>query len=442
MTPDVRYARGPEGHVAYQVTGGGPVDIVFVPDWVTNVEVMWEEPAIARFFTRLGSIGRLISFDKRGSGISDPVPLGALPTLEQWMDDIRTVLDAASAERAVVFAHGDGAPMAMLFAASYPERAAALIVADGTARKLRAADYPHGIPLDVAPRHLETMIAEWGTGNAVRVGAPSMATEAARRGRARLERLAMSPSAFAGEYQQVALNADVRPILETIRVPTLVLRRTGNRYIRVGNGRYLAEHIPRARFIELAGDDHLFYAGDIDAMLAPIEEFLTGARPVVDDDRVLATVLFTDIVGSTEHASRIGDRAWRDVLERHDAAVRRELGRFRGREVHTTGDGFFATFDGPARGVRCALAIRDAVRPLGLEIRSGLHTGECELRGDDVSGIAVHIGARVAAAANPGEILVSGTLKDLVTGSGLRFVERGLHRLKGIEGDWPLHAAE
>jgi len=332
--------------VAYQVTGGGPVDIVFVPDWVTNVEVMWEEPAIARFFTRLGSIGRLISFDKRGSGISDPVPLGALPTLEQWMDDIRTVLDAASAERAVVFAHGDGAPMAMLFAASYPERTAALIVADGTARKLRAADYPHGIPLDVAPRHLETMIAEWGTGNAVRVGAPSMATEAARRGRARLERLAMSPSAFAGEYQQVALNADVRPILETIRVPTLVLHRTGNRYIRVGNGRYLAEHIPRARFIELPGDDHLFYAGDIDAMLAPIEEFLTGARPVVDDDRVLATVLFTDIVGSTEHASRIGDRAWRDVLERHDAAVRRELGRFRGREVHTTGDGFFATFDG------------------------------------------------------------------------------------------------
>jgi len=441
MTPDVHYAKGPEGQVAYQVTGGGPVDIVFVPDWVTNLEVMWEEAAIARFLARLGSIGRLICYDKRGTGISDPVPLGALPTLEQWMDDIRTVLDAAGAERAVVFAHGDGGPMAMLFAATYPERTAGLVVADGTARKLRAPDYPHGIPLEVAPRHLEAMIADWGTGGAVRIGAPSMAGEASRRWRARLERLAMSPSQFAGEYP-VALNADVRPILGTIRVPTLVLHRTGNRYIRVGNGRYLAEHIARAKFVELPGDDHFFYAGDVEAMLAPVEEFLTGARPVVGDDRVLATVLFTDIVGSTEHATRLGDRAWRDLLEGHDTAVRLELGRFRGREIHTTGDGFFATFDGPARAVRCALAIREAVRPLGLEIRAGLHTGECELRGDDVSGIAVHIGARVAAAANAGEVLVSGTLKDLVTGSGLRFVERGVHRLKGVGGEWPLHAAE
>src|SRR5213594_616359 len=400
MTPDVHYAKGPEGHVAYQVIGGGPVDIVFVPDWVTNLEVMWEEAAIARFLTRLGSIGRLICYDKRGTGISDPVPLGALPTLEQWMDDIRTVLDAAGAERAVVFAHGDGGPMAMLFAATYPERTAGLVVADGTARKLRAPDYPHGIPLEVAPRHLEAMIADWGTGGAVRIGAPSMAGEASRRWRARLERLAMSPSQFAGEYP-VALNADVRPILGTIRVPTLVLHRTGNRYIRVGNGRYLAEHIARAKFVELPGDDHFFYAGDVEAMLAPIEEFLTGARPVVNDDRVLATVLFTDIVGSTEHATRLGDRAWRDLLERHDTAVRQELGRFAGR-----------------------------------------HTGECELRGEDVSGIAVHIGARVAAQANAHEVLVSGTVKDLVTGSGLRFVERGVHRLKGVEGEWPLHAAE
>src|SRR5206468_2740162 len=301
--------------------------------------------------------GRLICYDKRGTGISDPVPLGALPTLEQWMDDIRTVLDAAGAERAVLFAHGDGGPMAMLFAATYPERTAGLVVADGTARKLRAPDYPHGIPLEVAPRHLEAMIADWGTGGAVRIGAPSMAGEASRRWRARLERLAMSPSQFAGEYP-VALNADVRPILGTIRVPTLVLHRTGNRYIRVGNGRYLAEHIARAKFVELPGDDHFFYAGDVEAMLAPVEEFLTG------------------------------------------------------------------------------------VRPLGLEIRAGLHTGECELRGEDVSGIAVHIGARVAAQANADEVLVSGTVKDLVTGSGLRFVERGVHRLKGVGGEWPLHAAE
>lgn len=441
MTPDIHYAKGPDGHVAYQVTGGGPVDIVFVPDWVTNLEVMWDEPAITRFFTRLGAIGRLITFDKRGSGISDPVPLGALPTLEQWMDDIRTVLDAAGAGRAVVFAHGDGAAMALLFAATYPERTTALVVVDGTARKLRAPDYPHGMPPDVARRQVERMNAEWGTGNAMLTGAPSMADEASRSARGRLERVSMSPSAFATEYH-TALTADVRPVLGAIRVPTLVLHRTGNRYIRVGCGRYLAERIAGATFIELPGDDHIFYAGDVEAMLASVEEFLTGARPVIDDDRVLATVLFTDIVGSTEHASRLGDRAWRDLLERHDTAVRQELGRFRGREIHTTGDGFFATFDGPARGVRCALAIREAVRPLGLEIRTGLHTGECELRGDDVSGIAVHIGARVAAAARPGEVLVSGTLKDLVTGSGLRFAERGVHQLKGVQGEWPLHAAE
>src|SRR3989449_10937518 len=253
MTPDVHYAKGPEGHVAYQVTGGGPVDIVFVPDWVTNLEVMWEEAAIARFLARLGSIGRLICYDKRGTGISDPVPLGALPTLEQWMDDIRTVLDAAGAERAVLFAHGDGGPMAMLFAATYPERTAGVVVADGPARKLRAPDYPHGIPLEVAPRHLEAMIADWGTGGAVRIGAPSMAGEASRRWRARLERLAMSPSQFAGEYP-VALNADVRPVLGAIRVPTPVPHPTRKRYIRLGNRPHPSGHTPRAQVVEAAGE--------------------------------------------------------------------------------------------------------------------------------------------------------------------------------------------
>jgi len=442
VRPETQYALGIEGHVAYQVCGSGPIDIVFIPDWVTNLEIMWEEPSLARFLDRLATIGRLICFDKRGTGLSDPVPLGTPPTLEQWMDDVRTVLDAVGSERAAIFGHGEGGQMAMVFAATYPERTAALVLADTAARRLRAPGYDCGLPAHVAPKVIAFIIREWGKGGAVTDGAPSMAhDEAFHAWRGRYERLAMSPGEFSTMYP-LAVENDLRPILGAIRVPTLVLHRRGNRYIRIGCGRYLASHISGARFVELQGEDHFFHAGDTEAMLGAVQEFLTGARPPVEDDRVLATVLFTDIVGSTEKAAQLGDRAWRDLLERHHALVRTELRRFRGREVDTAGDGFFATFDGPARAVRCGLSIRDAVRPLGVEIRVGLHTGECELMGDKVGGIAVHIGARVAALAAPGEVLVSSTVRDLVAGSGLRFTDRGSRTLKGIEGEWHLYLAE
>jgi class 3 adenylate cyclase len=442
MTSKIRYARNNEGQsVAYQVIGQGGQDVVFIPDWVTNLEVMREEPTIARFYDRIASFGRLICFDKRGSGISDPVPLGAIPTPEEWMDDVRTVLDDLGSERVAVFGHGEGGHMALLFAATYPERTLALILADACARRRRAPDYPCGIPDDAVRRYIDGIIGTWGTGQAALIAAPNIAGQPrAIERRARLERLAMSPGEFAGIYPQT-YELDVRAVLEAVRVPTLVLHRNGNPYMRVENGRYLAEHIEGARLVELDGGDHFFHAGNIDAMLDEVQEFLTGTREAPDHDRILATVLFTDIVASTEHAARMGDKAWHDLLEQHNSLVRNELQRFRGREINTTGDGFVATFDGPARGVRCALSIRDVVRPLGIELRTGLHTGECELIGDSVGGIAVHIGARVMANSEPGRVLVSRTIKDLVAGSGLNFESHGQHQLKGVSGDWELFFA-
>jgi len=441
MTPRTRYAKGPDGHVGFQVLGHGDVDIVLIPAWDTNVEIMWEEPSLAHFLKRLASIGRLITFDKRGTGISDPVPLGAIPTLEQWVDDVRTVLDAVGSKRTVVFGHGEGGAMAILFAAQYPDRTQALVLADATARRLRAPDYPYGMPPEAAKRIVGTILQLWGTGQATLDGAPSRAGDLEFiEWRGRYERLSMSPGEFRTMYP-FAVETDLRSVLSTIRVPTLVLHRRDNRYIRVGAGRYLADHITGAKFVELPGEDHFFHCGDTEAMLAAVQEFLTGAPAPLADERVLATVLFTDIVGSTERAVAMGDRGWRELIERHHALTRRELARCRGREIDTAGDGFFATFDGPARAVRCALAIRDAVRQLGLEIRAGVHIGECEIIGPKVGGIAVHIGARIAAAAEPGEVLVSGTLKDLVVGSGLVFSPRGAHQLKGIAGEWPLFAA-
>jgi class 3 adenylate cyclase len=440
VTPETRYAVNKGGqHVAWQSLGAGAVDLVFIPDWGTNLEIMWEEPTIARFFQRLASFARVICFDKRGTGLSDPVPLGVVPTWEEWMDDVVTVLDAAGSERAAVFGHGDGGSMALLFAASHPGRTAALVLADTYARRRRAPDYPCGIPESAAQATIDGILANWGTGaDTLYGGAPSLAGNAAFvTWRGRYERLCMSPGQFRPVYPLV-YDIDCRAALPTIRAQTLVLHRTGNRYIRADNGRYLAEHIPGARFVPVPGDDHFFHAGDTEALLGPVQEFLTGTREVPDEERVLATVLFTDIVGATLHAERLGDRAWADLLARHHALVRQELARFRGREVDTAGDGFFATFDGPARGVRCALAIRDAVKRLGLDVRVGVHTGECELVGPKVGGIAVHIAARVMGLASAGEVLVSRTVRDLVTGSGLRFEDYGQHRLKGLEGDWAL----
>ncbi len=441
MPPRTQYAKGPGGHVAYQVFGEGPLDIVFAPDHPSNLEIMWEEPTLARFLTRLSSMGRVICFDMRGVGVSDPVPLGALPTIEEWMNDIRTVVDAVGTGRVVLYGYGTGGKMAILFAATYPERSSALILQDVTARFLRAPDYPFGLPPELVSRNMEHIATRWGTGELADESAPSMANNPAfRQWKARYERLCMSPGAFAAMYRCTVIEPDLRPVLATVRTPTLVISRN-NRFIRPEHGRYLAQHIPQARYVELPDTDYEFHAGDTDAIMTEVQEFLTGDRALPDDDRVLATVLFTDVVGSTERAAAMGDRAWRDLIERHHALVRRELTRFRGREVDTAGDGFLATFDGPARAVRCALAIRDAVRGLGIEVRIGLHTGECERIGEKIGGIAVHIGARVSGAAGPGEVLVSGTLKDLVAGSGLRFVERGKHALKGISGEWNLFAA-
>ncbi len=440
MEPETRYAKSGDVHIAYQVVGDGPIDLVEVPGWLSHLEHSWEEPRFARYLLRLASFSRLIRFDKRGTGLSDRVADSALPTLEQRMDDVRAVLDAVGSERAALYGVSEGGPMSLLFAATYPERTTALVLCAAYAWRGWSPEYPWGRTEEEAKAFVKATEEDYAGLGDLRQRVPGGV------GDARFEqwystwrRLSASPGAAAA---LVRMNAqiDVRAILPTIRVPTLVLHRTGDRVVHVGNGRYLAEHIPGARYVELPGDDHGPPMGDADALLDQIEEFLTGTRHVAEPDRILATVLFTDIVGSTERAAALGDRRWREVLDAHHAAVRRELDRFRGREVHTAGDSFLATFDGPARAVRCAAAVGQAVRPLGLELRAGVHTGEIELMGDDVGGIAVHIGARVAGEAGPGEVLVSSTVKDLVAGSGLEFDERGARILKGVPGEWRLFA--
>jgi class 3 adenylate cyclase len=445
MQPRTQYVKGPEGHVAYQVFGNGARDIVFVPDHPNNIEIMWEDPALSRFLERLATMGRVICFDKRGTGISDPVPLGAIPTIERWMDDITTVIDEVGCKRIAVFGHGDGGPIAMLFAATYPERTEALVLGDTFARMRHAADYPEGLSEIDADRKGKQLYERWGhEGRPVQAdpghwGALSDPSYLAWR--ARFERLSLSPGALQTMYPVCDLDADVRSVLGSIRVPTLVFHRRDNAWIPAAFGRYLGRHIADARFIEIEGVNHRYYHGDVDGILSAVQEFLTGEHEALEDDRVLATVLFTDIVESTMKATSLGDQAWRDLLVRHNALVRRQIAHFRGREIATAGDGFLALFDGPARGVRCGLAIRDAVRPLGLEVRAGLHTGECVRMGDDVGGIAVHIGARISGEAQPGEVLASSTVKDLVVGSGLSFRDRGSCVLKGVEGEWRLFAA-
>jgi class 3 adenylate cyclase len=379
----------------------------------------------------------LILFDKRGTGLSDRLP-GA--TLEERMDDVRAVMDAVGSKHAALCGVCEGGPMSLLFAATYPERTSALVLYGTFARFRWDPEYPWGFTNEALNGFRAAVEESWGTGRSLAIFAPSVADEASFRERwGRCERLGASPAAVC-TLMQMDADIDVRDILSTIRVPTLVIHRTGDRLTPVGGARYTAARIPGARFIELPGDDHLF-VGDQDAIVDEIEEFLTGVRPSPEPDRVLATVLFTDIVGSTERAVELGDRRWRELLERYYTLVRSELVRFRGREIDTAGDGFFATFDGPARAIRCACAIRDAVKRLDISIRAGVHTGECEVMGSKVGGIAVHIGARVVAQAGPGEVLVSSTVKDLVAGSGLRFVDRGPHVLKGVPGEWRLFVA-
>jgi class 3 adenylate cyclase len=444
MTPETCYARSGDINIAYQVVGEGPRDLVYVPGWVSNVELMWEETAMAHFLGRLASFSRLILFDKRGTGLSDRVSNEELPTLEQRMDDVRAVLEAVGSDRAALFGHSEGGNMCVLFAATYPERTTALITLGSFAKRRDPDDdYPWAPTAENRDETAADVERNWGhlRPQDVEYYAPSrVGEEQFVRALERYLRRGASPGAAAA---LVRMNSyiDVRDVLPTIRVPTLVLHRTGDHDVNVAEGRYLASKIPGAKFVELAGDDHWISAGDVDALADEIEQFLTGTRPVPEPDRVLATVLFTDIVGSTERAAELGDRRWRDLLGAHDAAVRHELDRFRGREVDTAGDGFLASFDGPARAVRCAISAGEAVRELGVEIRAGVHTGECELDGPKIRGIAVHTGARIASLARPGEVLVSQTVKDLVSGSGLAFEDRGLRELKGVPGEWRVYAA-
>ena len=444
MTPETQYARSGDVNIAYQVVGEGPLDLVYVPGWVSNVELIWDEPAMAHFLERLASFSRLILFDKRGTGLSDRVSNDELPTLEERMDDVRAVLEEVGSSRAALFGHSEGGNMCVLFAATYPERTSALVTLGSFARRRDPDDdYPWAPTAENREETAQDIERNWGhlRPEDVEYYAPSrLGDDQFVRNLERYLRRSASPGAAAALLRMNSY-IDIRDVLPTIRVPTLVLHRTGDHDVDVAEGRYLASKIPGARFVELPGDDHWISAGNPDEIADEIESFLTGTRPAEELDRVLATVLFTDIVDSTRRAVELGDRRWRQLLNTHDAAVRRELERFRGREVDTAGDGFFATFDGPARAVRCAISIGDAVRELGLDLRAGIHTGECELDGSKVRGIAVHTGARVASLAAPGEVLVSRTVKDLVAGSGLDFVDRGVHELKGVPGEWRLYAA-
>ena len=438
MQPTTHYAKSGDVHIAYQVVGDGPIDLVYVQGWVSHLEHAWEYPPLARCLRRLASFSRLIRLDKRGTGLSDRTP--ELPTLEQRMDDVRAVLDAVGSERAVLFGSSEGGAMCGLFAATYPERTVALVLYGSYAKGITATDYPRGVfspEPEEREQFFERVARDWGTSNNVSL-APGLDED--RRYRewwATNQRLSASPGAT---VTLLRMNADVdwRHVIPSIRVPTLIVHRTGDPASPVWGGRYLAERIPAARYVELPGDDHPLWTGDSDAILDEIQAFLTGTHRIAEPDRVLATVLFSDIVGSTEHAARLGDRRWLELLEDHDRLVRTQLDRARGRSIKHTGDGFLATFDGPARAVRCAEAIRDVVRQLGIEVRAGLHTGECEFIGDEIGGLAVHIGQRVSALAAPNEVLVSSTVKDLVVGSGLRFEDRGTHALKGVPDAWRL----
>jgi class 3 adenylate cyclase/pimeloyl-ACP methyl ester carboxylesterase len=439
--PQTKYAKSGDVSIAYQVTGKGPRDLVYVPGFVSNIEVMWDDPGLAGFLERLASFSRLITFDKRGTGVSDPVRADQLPTLETRMDDLRAVMDSVGSERATLFGHSEGGNMCILFATTYPERTDGLILTGSYAKRIYSDEYPWAPTREDRMAHIEEVERTWGqTGLEVEYYAPSRAMDPDfGEWLKRYARLSASPKAAAALIR-MNTEIDVTSVLPSVRVPTLLLYREGDLDVSAEEGRYIASKIPGSKFVELPGSDHFFWAGDAEPLIEEIEEFMTGHRTAAPSDRVLATVLFTDIVGSTEIASAKGDQAWLGLLERHHQLVRSQLNRWRGREVNTAGDGFLATFDGPARAVRCARSIAVDVRRIGLEVRCGLHTGEIEMRADDVAGLAVHIGARIAALAAPGEVLVSRTVRDLVSGSGLEFLSRGSQSLKGVTEPWEVFA--
>jgi len=436
--PVTRYAMSGDLHIAYQIFGDGPFDLVYAPGFISHVEMNWELAYWRNIFERLARFSRVIVFDKRGTGLSDRV--GSWPTFEERMDDIRAVMDAARIERAALLGVSEGGPMCMLFAALYPERTQALVLRGTGPRMMVGPDWPWGWSKELVTPMIEAAEQNWGTGTVLSYFVQGLADDP--RGQelpGRFERFAASPGA-ARQLLEMNFEVDVRQVLPAISAPTLVVHRSGDYVIPVETGRYCAQHIPNASLLELPGDFHLSARPrEEDEAADAIEQFLTGTRVDHEIDRVLATVLFTDIVGSTERAAALGDHAWRDLLDRHDQATRRAIERFQGREIKALGDGFFAAFDGPGRAVRCARAITEEARRLGIEVRCGLHSGECEVRGSDLAGIAVHIGARIGALAEPGEVLASTTVKDLVIGSGISFQDRGVHSLKGVAEPWHLY---
>ena len=439
MRPETKYTKSGDVHIAYQVVGEGPIDLVMVPGFVSHVEYIWEEPRAANALRRLASFSRVIMFDKRGTGLSDRV--GPMPILEQRMDDVRAVMDAVGSRQAALFGWSEGGPMSLLFAATYPARTSALIIYGSYARRGWAPDHPFGRTEEEMANILTVVENEWGGPVGIETWAPSLARdEVFRQWWATYLRYAGSPSA-ATAVLRMAQEIDVRHVLPVITAPTLILHRTADRLARVEQARYLAERIPGSKLVELPGDAHLYFVGNADAIIDEIQEFLTGMRGTAEADRVLATVLFVDMVGSTERATAVGDARWRDLLTTYHAQIGKEVARFRGRVIDTAGDGTLAIFDGPARAIRCADAVKGVLASQGLTVRAGLHTGECEVSGDKVVGITVHIASRVSALAGPGEILVSNTVKDLVAGSGLHFSDRGSHALKGVPGKWRLFAA-
>jgi class 3 adenylate cyclase/pimeloyl-ACP methyl ester carboxylesterase len=440
VVAQTQYAKKGDAHIAYQVVGeGNPLDLVLVSAWFSHVEARWDLPGYAHYLGRLSSFSRLISFDKYGMGLSDPIRSRELPPLEEWMDDVSAVMDAVGLERAAIMGAGEASPMAELFAATYPERTSALVLANATARISAAPGYEIGASPVLQDRLIWMAEQTWGRGDDIIAAInPSLAGDsAAAEAWGRFFRLSASP-ATAAAVMRMLFELDVRDVLPAIRVPTLVVHRRDNPIITADQGRYLADHIEGAKFVAVPGADYGLAVGDIDVVVDEVEDFLTGSRPAHVTDRVLATVLFTDIVDSTRRAVELGDARWRELLEHHDELARAEVARFGGAIFDLAGDGLLASFDGPARAVHCAFALRDRLRTLGVEIRAGLHTGEVERRTESLAGIGVHIAARVVALAGGGEVLVSRTVRDLVTGSGLTFVDRGTHTLKGVPDQWEI----
>jgi pimeloyl-ACP methyl ester carboxylesterase len=439
--PETKYARSGDFSIAYQVIGDGPIDLIHIPGLLSHLDIAWENPKYQRFMERLSAFARVLVYDKRGCGLSDPVT--EPPSVEERIDDTKAVMDAEGVERAAVFGCSEGATLGAFFAAAHPERVSHAVLYGSFARMLpEPPDYPWGVlginSLDEAVATFQAGLESWGQGAALALIAPSVIDTPEQSWWGRYERAAMSPRS-ADILMRAILELDLREMLPVISVPTLLMHRDGDG-LPLGGARYMAERIPDARLIELHGDDHWPWVDDPDEVCDHVEEFLTGHRTVPTPDRVLATVMFTDIVGSTERASDIGDRRWRELLEQHERLTRTELERYQGIEVKTTGDGVLATFDGPARAIRCATSVSSATDRIGLPVRVGLHTGECERRNGDIGGIAVHIGARVMAQAGPGEVLVSRTVKDLTVGSDIDFEERGSRELKGVPGEWELFA--